>query len=166
MARFLQQRPPKVNVARGLRVARPAREKVTRLSCRCCADTPSVAAPQQLATVRRKRVNDVSIASSIWKRRAALALGLALANAACSKPVPEPDKARAREEKRTPSPPRSEPPARRVVAAAAREPAASAPALIPVEEDFRRDAQQKITKKSDLRAELRRIERELSAPIE
>jgi hypothetical protein len=110
-----------------------------------------------------KRENDVSIASSIWKRRAGLALGLVLASAACSRPAPELEQAKVREEEPTPRPQRSKPIAARVAATAA-EPAAIDPALIPVEEDFRKDAEQKLTKKSDLRAELQRIERELSAP--
>jgi hypothetical protein len=108
-------------------------------------------------------VNDVSIASSICKWSSRLALGLALASTACSRKVPEPAKTQVREEaKPAPSPTSSRPLVTRVAAPA--EPPPVDPALVPVEEDFRADAEQKLTKKSDLRAELQRIEREIAAP--
>ena len=106
----------------------------------------------------------MSIASSICKWSSRLALGLALASTACSKKVPEPAKTQVREgAKPAPGPASSRPIVTRVAAVPA-EPPPVDPALVPVEEDFRSDAQQKLTKKSDLRAELQRIEREIAAP--
>jgi hypothetical protein len=104
-----------------------------------------------------------SVCSGIWRWSSRLALGLALASTACSKKVPEPAKTQARaEEEPSPSAARSRPIVTRTAAPA--EPPPIDPAVVPVEEDFRGDAEQKLTKKSDLRAELQRIEREISAP--
>jgi len=84
-----------------------------------------------------------------------------MCSVACSKKTPELEK-RPREEKPAAEVKSREPVQTRVNRTPA-EPPPIDPAAVPVEEDFREDAARKITKKSDPRAELDRIEREISA---
>lgn len=94
-------------------------------------------------------------------------LGLVLASAACSKKAAQLDRAPAVDEPAaqqkliTNLKHRQPLEARDKTARLGAAPVS--PALVPVEEDFRKDAEERLTKKSDLRAELQRIERESAA---
>jgi hypothetical protein len=92
----------------------------------------------------------------------ALLVALSMCSAACTKRTPELERKPPREEKPAAESKPREPMQTRVTRAPA-EPPPIDPAAVPVEEDFRDDAARKLTKKSDLRLELDRIERDVAA---
>ncbi len=99
------------------------------------------------------------------KRLSMLALSLCLWTA-CSKKEPAPERqAAVRPSTAATSKPRV-PTLSRTTAPEPTEPPAIDRALIPVEEDFRAEAEARIGKRTDLDAELERIGHELNAPAE